>query len=82
MREPGEESLVWRACVDCGWHGTEFRFYSPSSVYCEGCDTKVGETNADVEWDLAGLSGGVVKHPDSDDVLATVNWFDDRVVEL
>lgn len=82
MREPGEESLVWRACADCGWDNSEFRFYNPSSVYCEGCDAKVGETDTEVEWKFVALSGDVVKHPDSGDVLATVTWFDDRVVEL
>ena len=73
-----QQDRVWRACIECGFR-SQFAFYTPSSVYCEGCDTKVGETDRAVEADLVALKGDTIVDTKTDETLATVEWHDDQL---
>lgn len=70
----------WRRCATCGKYN-DFWFYSPDSIFCEGCDTKVGETETPVESGFAALSGSSVFDTDSNEILADVVWYDEKVTE-
>jgi len=71
-------SEIWRACANCGWYA-ELNFYNPDSIYCEGCDRKVGETDQPVESGRAALRNGKIIDAETDSTLATVEWFDDQL---
>jgi len=67
----------WRTCADCGWYAT-IRFYTPDAVYCEDCNTKLGETDEPVTQDLVALEGDEIV-AENGETLATVEWDDDRI---
>lgn len=73
-----EPTETWRACEACGWRA-RMAFYNPSTVYCEGCGTKIGKTDQPVESDLAALDGDVIIHAESGRELASVRWDERRV---
>lgn len=70
--------MWWWACVECGWRA-RMAFYAPSTVYCEGCGRKLGETDQSVESDFAALAGDVVIDADSGETLAEVEYIQGRV---
>lgn len=75
-----EKDKLWVKCQACDW-GTEIQFYNPDSVYCEGCDTKIGETDYPVESDLASLVGDEVVHPETGRTLAIVE-YDESLTDI
>lgn len=75
-----ETDDLWLKCRDCDW-GTDSRFYNPDSVYCEGCNTKIGETDHSVESDMAALVGDEVVHAETGRTLAMVE-FDESLTDV
>lgn len=74
---PSSET-VWRACAECGWYA-EINFYNPDAVYCEGCNQQLGETDRPVESGRAALVDGEIIDAETEETLAIVEWFDDRL---